>query len=93
MCLRKYRAVKKNEQLVILSVDSLPSSSLLLVVLPVTFSPVLSERTESQDKLSHCHNNILLQVNSMSRYVNSMGNENINNFFLEKYLLAISAIG
>ena len=93
MCSRKYRAAKKNEQLVILSVDSPPSSSLLPVVLPVTSSPVLSEPTESQDKLSHRHNNILLQVNSMSRYVNSMGNENINNFFLEKYLLAISAIG
>ena len=91
MCSRKYRAAKKNEQLVILSVDSPPYSSLLPVVLPVTSSPVLSEPTE--DKLSHYHNNILLQVNSMSRYVNSMGNENINNFFLEKYLLTISAIG
>ena len=93
MCSRKYRAAKKNEQLVILRVDSLPSSSLLPAVLPVTSSPVLSEPTESQDKLSYCHNNILLQVNFMYRYVNSMGNENINKFFLEKYLLAISAIG
>ena len=55
VCSRKYRAAKKNEQLLISNADRFPSSPLLPVELPVISSPVLSEPIGPQDKLKESY--------------------------------------